>query len=100
PLAAAGAERSRAVRFPPVQRHVAVGQEYRIAAMPDSPWLESVAVAVGPSSGIVLRTEGGPKPPCAARRRRTSTRRRPRAALRERHYQRHVAIDAFKDQFV
>ena len=106
PLAAAGAERSRAVRFPPVQGHVAVGQEYRIAATPDSPWLESVAVAVGPSSGIVLWTEGGPKTGEATiRLARLAGDGHPldgagTLLLENGHYQRHVAIDAFKDQFV
>ena len=39
PVAIAGGERQRAVRPPP---ELVVGTEYRIAAKPDSPWLESV----------------------------------------------------------
>lgn len=100
PLAALGAERSRAVRFPPMQGHPAVGPEARIAATPDSPWLESVAVAMGPSSGIVLWTEGA-----AIRFARLAGDGHPldgagALLLKNGHDQRHVAVDAFKDQFV
>jgi len=103
PLAAAAGDRGRAVRPAPARGSIVVGQEYRIPATPDSPWLESVAVAVGPSSGIVLWTEGGSK--ATIRFARLATDGHPldaagRLLLENGHYQRHVAIDAFKDQFV
>src|SRR5262249_4195021 len=106
PLAAAGSDRGRPVRFPPSQASLSVGQEYRIPAWPDSPWLESVAVAMGPSSGIVLWTESGPKAgEATVRFARLAPDGQPldaagRLLLENGHYQRHVAIDAFKDQFV
>ena len=103
---AEGADRTRAVRLPSPHKSLVVQQEYRIPAMPDSPWLESIAVAMGPSSGIVLWTEDGPKVGEATIRIvRLGTDGHPldtagALLLENGHYQRHVAIDAFKDQFV
>ena len=102
----AAADRRRAVGLQPSHSVIAVGQEYRVAATPDSPWLESVAVAVGPSSGIVLWTEDGPKAGEASIRfARIAADGRPidttgKPLLETGHYQRHVAIDAFRDLFV
>lgn len=100
------ADRSRAVRPALPRTTLAVGQEYRIPATPDSPWLESVAVAIGPSSGIVLWTEDGPGTGEAIIRfARLATDGRPRdnagrPLFENGHVQAHVAIDAFKDHFV
>src|SRR5439155_21663700 len=44
---AEGADRTRAVRLPSPHKSLVVEQEYRIPATPDSPWLESIAVAMG-----------------------------------------------------
>src|SRR5437867_8165121 len=103
---AAGADRTRAVRLPPPHKSLVVEQEYRIPATPDSAWLESIAVAMGPSSGIVLWTQDGPRVGEATIRIvRLATDGRPldtagALLIENGHYQRHVAIDAFKDQFV
>ncbi|HEX3578464.1 MAG TPA: hypothetical protein VHY33_07860, partial [Thermoanaerobaculia bacterium] len=106
PIAAAGSARNRAVGTVPSHGTIAVGPEYRIPANPDSPWLESVAVAAGPTSGIVVWTEDGPKSGEATIRfARLASDGHPldaagRLLIENGHYQRHVAIDAFGDQFV
>jgi hypothetical protein len=85
---------------------VAVGQEYRIPAKPDSAWLETIAVAMGSSSGIVLWTEDGPKAGEATIRfARLGSDGHPLDAagallLENGHNQRHIAVDAYGDQFV
>jgi len=91
------AERGRAVH---PRSGIFVGQEYRIPAAPDSPWLESVAVAIGPSSGVVLWTEQS-----SIRYARIAADGHPidtagKLLLNTGHPQQHVAIDAFKDQFI
>lgn len=83
-----------------------VGPESRIPAKPDSPWLESVAVAAGTSSGIVVWTESGPRDQeSTVRFARLAADGHPidpagRPLFENGHYQRHVAIDAFNDQFL
>ena len=103
PVAIAGGGRQRAVRRTAA---LVVGTEYRIPAKPDSPWLESVAVAAGASSGIVVWTESGPRDQeSTVRFARLAADGHPidaagRPLFENGHYQRHVAIDAFNDQFV
>ena len=95
---AAAADRGRAVR--PVHSGILVGPESRITASPDSPWLESVAVAVGPSSGIVLWTQQS-----SILFARIAADGHPldnggRQLVKTANSQQHVAIDAFRNYFV